>query len=65
MSADVVSIVLSCLNQLANEKPQFLYVTLNTMKENANDFVNYVVVEKFSQRVGRKYIAELAATRGG
>jgi hypothetical protein len=51
MSADVVSIVLSCLNQLANEKPQFLYVTLNTMKENANDFVNYVVVEKFSQRV--------------
>jgi hypothetical protein len=44
-SADVVSLVLSCLNQLANEKPQFLHVTLNTMEENANEFVDYVVVE--------------------
>jgi hypothetical protein len=31
------------------------------MEENANDFVNYVVVEKFSQRVRWKYIAELPA----
>jgi hypothetical protein len=44
-SSDVVSLVLSCLNQLANEKPQFLHVTLNTMEENANEFVDYVVVE--------------------
>jgi hypothetical protein len=36
------------------------------MEENANDFVNYVVVEyKFSQRGRWKYIAELAASRGG
>jgi hypothetical protein len=31
----------------------------------SNDFVNYVVVEQFSQRVQWKYIAELAASRGG
>jgi hypothetical protein len=35
------------------------------MEENANNFVNYMVVEQFSQRVRWKYIAELAATRGG
>jgi hypothetical protein len=35
------------------------------MEENANDFLIYVVVEYFSQRVRWKYIAELAATRGG
>jgi hypothetical protein len=31
--------------QLANDKPWFLHVTWNKMEENANDFVNYVVVE--------------------
>jgi hypothetical protein len=37
--------MLSYLNQLANERPLFLHVTLNKMDENANDFDNYVVVE--------------------
>jgi hypothetical protein len=32
-------------NQLAKEKPWFLHVTWNKMEENANNFVNYVVVE--------------------
>jgi hypothetical protein len=36
--------VLSCLNQLANDKPWFLHATWNKMEENANDFVIYVVV---------------------
>jgi hypothetical protein len=44
-SADVASKVLSCLHQLANDKPLFLHVTWNRMDESANDFVNYVVVE--------------------
>jgi hypothetical protein len=44
---------------------KFLHVTLNKMEGNANDFVNYVVVEQFSQRVRWKCTAELAATRGG
>jgi hypothetical protein len=30
---------------IANDKPWFLHVTWNKMEENANDFVNYVVVE--------------------
>jgi hypothetical protein len=40
------------LESLANEKPQFLHVTLNTMEGNANEFVKYVFsVEKFPPRM--------------
>jgi hypothetical protein len=33
------------ISQCGNDKPLFLHVTWNKMEENANDFVNYVVVE--------------------
>jgi hypothetical protein len=33
------------LQHIPNYKPWFLHVTWNKMEENANDFVNYVVVE--------------------